>query len=109
MITFDAELKVLEVQERSLTKKTGEPFTLVEYVLEAKDKKKTLIVARPMEGVTLNVGYTYECRVGIGSTKTDSGRIFTNFVILDTKQTAAGYIEKEEPKNPFDDGDAIPF
>lgn len=86
MIIFSAQLKVLEVQERSLTKKTGEPFTLVEYVLEGSDKKKTLIVARAMEGVNLFVGGTFDCQIGIGSTKLDTGRIFSNFVVLDAIQ-----------------------
>lgn len=109
MITFSTELKVVDVQERSITKRTGEPFKIVEYVLEAKDKKQTVIVARAMEGITLNVGYTYECHVGIGSNKTDSGRIFTNFLVLDAKQLNADYIIKEEPKEPEYIGEEIPF
>lgn len=91
MITFTATVRVIKEQTRDCVKKTGESFTIHEFVLEGVDKKQTQLVARVMDDVTVAVGGLYECQIGIASNTTRDGRIFSNFVVLDA-------LEKEAPK-----------
>lgn len=109
MITFSTTFKVLDVKERTAKKKTGEPFVIKEFVVEANDKKKTQLLVRPMEGVNIGIGYTYDSKVGIASTPYGD-KIFTNFIVVEAVQKGeAAHMIKDKPQPSLGIPDEIPF
>ena len=107
MITFDAEVKVLEKAKQSVPRKDGKgTFDFTEVKLETTDKKPTLLIARLADkDMDVDIEETYKMRFCINSFTTSTGKVFNNFVVL-AFQTIG--IPNEEPVEPFEYDD-LPF
>ena len=109
MITFDVELKVLTKESKSIARKDGNgTFDFTEVKLETTDKKPTVLIARLANNdMEVSVGCIYNMKVGISSTLTSTGKLFTNFVVL-AHQYVSG--AKESTNTPTEvDIDDLPF
>lgn len=108
MITFDVEFKVLEKENKSVPRRDGNgTFDFTEVKIETTDKKPTTLLARLADKeMEVKVGRTYNMKIGVSSTATSTGKIFTNFVVLAFQITG---IQDDDPVIPFEMDDEIPF
>lgn len=106
MITFDEEFKVLEKENRSVPRRDGNgTFDFTEIKIESLDKKPTVLSARLLnDEMASETGHKYNMRIGITSTLTVSGRVFTNFIVLATMP-----IDKQPETTVLLDDDDLPF
>lgn len=108
MITFDVEFKVLDKENKSVPRRDGNgTFDFTEVKIETTDKKPTTLLARLADKeMEIKVGGKYNMKIGISSTATSTGKVFTNFVVLAFQITDE---PKEDPVIPFEADDEIPF
>lgn len=108
MITFDVEFKVLDKENKSVPRRDGNgTFDFTEVKIETTDKKPTTLLARLADKeMEIKVGGTYKMKIGVSSTATSTGKVFTNFVVLAFQITGEA---KEDPVIPFEADDEIPF
>lgn len=111
MIVFDAKMTVVSKQDKKIPRRDGKgDFEFTEYLLRGKDRQKTAIQARIIDGLEIEEGVVYNFRIGIGANVMGNGRIFNNFVILDAEEDAGKKQAKEEPvEEEIPIGDDIPF
>lgn len=106
MVKFTAKFKVLKVENKSVQKRDGGTFDFVEAVLEEGTKKKTQLVARVGDEVSLRAGQVAEITLLVTSHEYN-GRIFNSFLVTDVLDDVA---QPGAPQSYTQDaGDDIPF
>lgn len=104
MITFTKEMKVEKVEEKTITKRDGEPFEFTEALLSEGDKRKTYLVARVKDDIKdlIREGSKLPMEIEITSWKRDDGKVWNNFVVKNVQNGAGKW-------DTMNQGDEIPF
>ena len=115
MIKVTGKFLATKVEQKSVAKRTGGNFDFTEVTLEQVTKNPTTIVARVSDKVVEGFveGSKYELDIVITSWKSDAGKIWNNFVIMEVIDVEhCGQPQKAAAPAPagnnFDDDD-IPF
>jgi hypothetical protein len=113
MIRFSGKFTAIKVEQKSIAKRSGGNFDFVEVELEEKSKKPTTIIARVSDKVTETFveGSIYDLDIVVTSWKSDAGKVWNNFVIMDCLDVQHGQTAPAQPApaESYADDDEIPF